>query len=381
MEHALTWVEISRKSLTHNIQTFRSLAGKDRVLCPAAKANAYGHGLVQCAPLMVEAGADWIAVNALFEAVALREHGVKVPVYIMGYIALNELSTAVENGFHFVVYNMETMHELARITKKLDRPAFTHLKVETGTHRQGIFPHELEGILEFYRNNTLLKLEGIAAHFANIEDTTDHSYAEFQLQNFQKIVDEIRARGFQPKYIHTANTAATILFPKTHFTMVRTGIGNYGLWPSNETRVSAVKDGKNILLKPVMTWKTKIAQVKKVPAGSYIGYGCTYKTGHDSMVAVLPVGYYDGYDRRGLSNTAHVLIHGKRAPVRGRIFMNMITVDVTDIPGAKIEDEAVLLGRQGDEEVSAEQIAQWIGTINYEVTTRINEQIPRRVVD
>lgn len=379
MEHRLTWVEISRSNLAHNIQTFRDLVGKDRVLCPAVKANAYGHGLTACAPLMVEAGADWLAVNALFEAVELKEVGIKVPVYIMGYIALEDLSTAVENGFHFVVYNSETLHELALITRKLQKQALTHLKIETGTHRQGVLEGELEEILDLYRNNSLVRMEGVAAHFANIEDTTDHSYAEQQLQNFQKIIEKIRAAGFSPEFIHTANTAATILFPKTHFTMVRTGIGNYGLWPSNETYVSAMKEGKNIALKPVMTWKTKVAQVKKIQAGQYIGYGCTYKTGHDSLIAVLPVGYYDGYDR-GFSNNAHVLIGGKRAPVRGRIFMNMTVVDVTDIPDVKVEDEAVLLGRQGDEEVSAEQMAQWIGTINYEVTTRINEKIQRKVV-
>lgn len=379
MEHSLTWIEISRGNLKHNIQTFRGLVGKERILCPAVKANAYGHGLLVCGPVIVEAGADWLAVNALFEAVALRESGVKVPIYIMGCIALHELSIAVENGFHFVVYNEETLHELAFITRKLQLMAFTHLKVETGIHRQGVFGHELDAILELYRSNPLIRLEGVSMHFANIEDTTDHSYAEFQLQNFQKIVDQIQGAGFRPPYIHTANTAATILFPKTHFTMVRTGVGNYGLWPSNETHVAAMKEGKNILLKPVMTWKTKVVQVKKIPAGSYIGYGCTYKTSHDSVIAILPVGYYDCYDRK-LSNTAHVLVHGKRAQVRGRVCMNMMMVDVTDIPDVKIEDEVVLLGRQHEEEVSAEQIGLWCGTINYEVTTRINEKIVRKLV-
>jgi alanine racemase len=379
MDQTLTWVEISRTNLTHNITVFRRLAGEERVLCAAVKGNAYGHGLVECAPLMVKAGADWLGVNALFEAVALYEEGIRAPIYIMGYIPLEDLPVALEKGFHFVVYNTETLHELALLTRKLQIPALTHLKLETGTHRQGVFDEGLDEVLDLYRNNPLLKMEGVATHFANIEDTTDHSYAEFQLRNFEKSLQLIRASGFSPKYIHAANTAATILFPKTHFTMVRTGVGCYGLWPSNETHVSAVQEGKNILLKPVLTWKTKIAQIKKVPAGSFIGYGCTYKTGHDSVVAVLPVGYYDGYDR-GLSNQAHVLIGGKRAPVRGRIFMNMIVVDVTDIPGAKVEDEVVLLGRQGSEEISAEQVAQWLGTINYEVTTRINEKIPRKVV-
>jgi len=383
MNHHLTWVEISRANLSHNIKSFRELIGSGRILCPAVKGNAYGHGLTVCAPVMVEAGADWLGVNALFEAVELMESGIKVPIYIMGYIALDELQTAVENGFHFVVYNEETLQALAQITNKLQKPAFTHLKIETGTHRQGVLAHQIENILELYRNHPLVQMEGLAAHFANIEDTTDHSYAQFQLQNFENAVEKIRAAGFSPKFIHTANTAATILFPKTHFTMVRTGIGNYGLWPSRETREAAEKDGKNISLKPVMTWKTKIAQVKKIPAGSSIGYGCTYKTDRDSVIAVLPVGYYDGYDRR-LSNNSFVLVGGKRAPIRGRIFMNMVVADVTDIPGVRPEDEVVLLGKQsglhGSSEISADDIAQWMGTINYEVTTRINEKLERRLV-
>lgn len=379
MEHTLTWVEISRSNLIHNIRIFRELVGENRILCPALKANAYGHGLSECAPIMVEAGADWLGVNALFEAMSLKENGIQAPIYIMGYIDLAELPLAVENGFHFVVYNAETLHELALITRKLQKPALTHLKVETGIHRQGVLDGELDEMLELYRNNSLVRMEGMAAHFANIEDTTDHSFAELQLKNFEKAIERVAKEGFDPKYIHTANTAATILFPKTHFTMVRTGVGNYGLWPSNETYVSALQEGKKISLKPVMTWKTKVAQIKKVAAGSYIGYGCTYKTGHDSVIAILPVGYYDGYDR-GLSNNAYVLVGGKRAPVRGRVCMNMMMVDVTDVRGVKIEDEAVLLGKQGEEEVTAEQLANWIGTINYEVTTRINEKIPRKVV-
>jgi len=380
MEHRLSWVEVSRSNLTHNIQTFRGLIGKDRILCPAVKGNAYGHGLTVCAPVMVAAGADWLGVNALFEAVSLREAGVKVPIYIMGYIALDELSFAVEQGFRFVAYNLETLQKLAEVTKKLGVPALTHLKVETGTHRQGVHDGDLEKIFEFYRSHPLIKLEGVAAHFANIEDTTDHSYAEFQLQNFKKLVEKIQGGGFSPKYIHTANTAAAILFPKTYFTMVRSGVGNYGLWPSRETFVSAVAEGKNVELRPVMTWKTTVAQVKKVPTGAFIGYGCTYQTKHDTVIAVLPVGYYDGYDRR-LSNRSEVLIRGKRAPICGRVFMNMIVVDVTDIPGVQVEDEVVLLGRQGGGEISAEQLAEWMGTINYEVTTRISESMERRLVD
>lgn len=381
MQHTLTWVEVSRANLKHNIQTFRDLVGPDRVLCMAVKANAYGHGLRECAPVMVEAGADWLGVNALFEAVELRTAGVRAPIYIMGYVSLGELAVVVENGFHLVVYNLETLRELAAVCARLKKPVLTHLKVETGIHRQGVLEDGLDEILKIYRANSFLQMKGVAAHFANIEDTTEHSFAEQQLGNFEKVVSRIRAEGFDPQYIHIANTAATILFPETFFTMVRVGIGSYGLWPSEETRAGAARNmGVNagVDLKPVLTWKTRVAQVKKVPAGAAIGYGCTYKVARDAVIAVLPVGYYDGYDR-GLSNKAEVLVHGVRAPVRGRVCMNMMMVDVTGVPDVRVEDEVVLLGDSGSERISVEEMAAWAGTINYEVTTRINERIARRV--
>lgn len=343
---------------------------------------------------MLEAGANWLGVNALDEALELKESGIQSPIYIMGYIALDELAIAVENGFHFVVYNKETLQKLVEICKKI-KPALTHLKLETGNYRQGVLKENLEEILQIYRANPMVQLEGLCTHFSNIEDTTDPSYANFQLQNFKKMVEVVENAGFKPKYKHCANTAATLLFEDTYFNMVRTGIGNYGMWPSTETMVSTqekgLKTGENsriggdpnlmrkIELKPVLTWKTKIAQIKDVPEGGFIGYGCTYKADRKMRLAILPIGYYDSY-RRELSNKAHVLVHGKRAQVRGRVCMNITMVDVTNIPEAVLEDEVVLLGAQGAEVVSAEQLAKWLGTINYEVTTAISERLERRVV-
>ncbi len=379
MTHALTWIEISEKNLIHNVKILKKTVGAKTVFCAVVKANAYGHGLRECAPVMVKAGADWLGVNALFEAMELKKIGIKTPIYIMGYVPENELSIATEEGFHMVVYNEETLQKLARICKKLRRPVFTHLKLETGIYRQGILDHQLDKFLEFYKKNPDVRLEGASMHFANLEDTNDHSYGMFQLKNFAKMLKKIHAAGFHPPYIHAANTAATILFPKTHFTMVRAGIGNYGLWPSNKTYLAAIREKKNIDLRPVMTWKTKIAQIKNVAKGTYIGYGCTHKTIRDTRLAVLPVGYYDGYDR-GLSNLGHVLIHGRRARILGRVCMNIIMVDVSDIPEARREDEAVLLGQQGSKTITADQMANWLGTINYEVATKINEKIERKVI-
>ena len=371
----LTWVEISRQALESNIKQFRNLIGNDVLMCPCVKANAYGHGLVETAKIFLESGADWLSVNALYEAEKLREAGIECPIYVMGYIGLDNLAKAAELELRMVVYNKETIEKLGEIGKAVK----VHIKVETGNNRQGVLLEDLLDFANLIKGFENIEIEGMATHFANIEDTTDHSYAEKQLAKFKEAAELLANAGFSVPIKHCANSAATILFKKTYFNMVRTGIANYGMWPSNETYVSYLKEiGDGFELKPAFTWKTKIAQIKTIKAGEYIGYGCTYKTGHESKIAILPIGYYDGYDR-GI-NGGHVLIHGKRAAIRGRVCMNIIMVDVTDIPEAKIEDEVILIGKEGDEEISAEQFGTWAATINYEVTTRVNERIGRHII-
>lgn len=375
----LIWVEIDREALSSNIGQFRKIVGDNVLLCPCVKSNAYGHGLVQCSRIFIEAGADWLSVNSLYEARALREAGISVPIYILGYVSLDCLAEAADLNCRIVVYDRETIAKLGELGLDIK----VHIKVETGNNRQGVLMEDLVDFAKYIKSFGNIEIEGLATHFANIEDTTDHSYAELQLQKFKEAAEELEKNGFNIPIKHCANSAATILFPETHFSMVRFGIAGYGMWPSNETYVSYLKernDGFN--LKPAFSWKAKIAQIKKIPAGQYIGYGCTYKTTHESKVAIIPVGYYDGYDR-GLKD-AFVLIHGKRAPLRGRICMNIIMADVTDISEAKLEDEVILIGKSGDssdaEFISAEQFAIWAGTINYEVITRVNERIPRIIV-
>jgi alanine racemase len=230
------------------------------------------------------------------------------------------------------------------------------------------------------RDARSLRLAGVTTHFANIEDSTNHEFAESQIAAFTRIADAIAAIHPVPFLRHNACSAAVLLFNRTHLDLARVGISLYGLWPSKETYVSCLERGKPSLdLKPVMTWKTRIAQVKQVAEGGYVGYGCAWRATRPTKIAVLPVGYYEGYDRE-LSGLAHVLVRGKRAPVRGRVCMNMCMVDVTDIPGTELEDEVVLLGRQGDERVTAEQIAVWRGTIAYEIISRIHPSLPRVVV-
>jgi alanine racemase len=272
---------------------------------------------------------------------------------------------------------METATKLSRLS--LGRRAHLHIKLETGTNRQGVELEQAIALARFIKRSRNLLLEGYSTHFANIEDTLDRSYPQQQMERYQTMVGKLERLGLGAPLTHTACTAAAIVFPQTRRSLVRLGIGLYGLWPSRETMLSAGSLYPWLKLQPVLSWKTRVAQVKEVPSGSYVSYGCTYRTTRRSRLAVLPVGYYDGYDRK-LSNTAHVLIRGRRAPIRGRVCMNLCVADVTDIPGVKIEDEVVLLGSQGKERLSAEQLASWIGTINYEVVTRINPLLPRVVV-
>lgn len=372
----LTWVEISKSALLRNIQTFRTLLTSKTILAPCIKANAYGHGFIETAKI-IQKSTDWFSINSLDEAARLREADIKNPLCIMGYVPRSNLKEAVQLGCRLVVYNRETIQALAKITEKRGHKAYLHLKTETGTNRQGISP---ETVLEFARyigRFPNLIIEGISTHFANIEDTKNHTYAEYQLKEFQKTIEQLQKAGIKIPLRHCANSAALLLFPYTHFTMVRPGIATYGLWPSVETKKEAEKKhGKKLTLHPALTWKTRIAQIKEIPKGSLVGYGCTYRTLRQTRLAILPIGYYDGYDR-SFSNQSSVLIRGLRAPVRGRICMNIMMVDVTKIPGAQLEDEAVLLGKQGKEMISAEELAAFAGTINYEITTRINERIPR----
>lgn len=376
----LTWVEISRTALHDNIARLRSLIGPSTLLCACVKANAYGHGLCEAGRIFIDAGADWLSVHSLQEAARLRRHGLACPLYIMGPVDAADYTEALQLDCRLVVYNASDLAAIAQAARACGKPARLHVKIETGTNRQGVGFDALEALCAAISDSPDLVLEGCATHFANIEDTTDHSFAEAQLRRLKSALELLAGRGIRAPIVHCANSAATLLLPESHFNMVRPGIAAYGMWPSNETYVSFVRERSNgFTLTPALTWKARIAQLKDLPSGEYIGYGCTFRTSHPTRLAVLPAGYYDGYDR-GIAG-GHVLIHGQRAPIRGRICMNLLMAEVTDISDVNTGDEAVLLGNDGEERISAEQMARWASTINYEVTTRINERIPRIITD
>lgn len=375
-------VQVSRSALVNNLRVFkRLLRDGESLLAAVVKSNAYGHGLLEVARLAVDSEADWLAVDSLDEARRLRQAGIGHPLLLMGYLPLDQAHQALELDLKPTLFNLETLDALDAAATTAGRTVAVHLKLETGTCRQGFTEEQLPEVARRLQQSKRLVAEGVSSHFANIEDTTDHTVAFGQLDTFHRLVENLGRAGLRPPIRHVACSAAALLFKRTHLELVRAGVSLYGFWPSRETMVS-MKDGstRGIGLQPALSWKTRLAQVKDVPAGTDVGYGCTFRTSRPSRLAVMPVGYYDGYDR-GLSNVGHVLVRGRRAPVRGRVCMNMTIVDVTDIPGAALEDEVVLIGRQDDELVTADMLAGFCGTIHYEIVSRIHPEIPRILVD
>ena len=376
----LSWVEVEAKAIRNNVVEFRRRLAPGAQLGAVVKSNAYGHGMIEVATIALDAGADWLCVNNVREGASLRSAGLAAPILVMGYVPLDELADVVAAGLQPVVYNVETLDRLNALASASGKIVPVHMKVETGTHRQGVLERDVPAFVARIAAAPALTLAGVSTHFANIEDTTNHDFAESQIAAYARIAGTVAAHYPEPFVRHTACSAAVLLFNRTHLELARVGISLYGLWPSKETYVSCLERGKPSLeLMPALAWKTRIAQVKDVPEGGYVGYGLTWRATRATRIAVLPVGYYEGYDRE-LSGLAHVLVRGRRAPVRGRVCMNMCMVDVTDIPGAALEDEVVLLGRQGDERVTAEQFAAWCGTITYEIVSRIHPSLPRVVV-
>lgn len=366
-----TWVEIKTDNLAHNIREFDKILSKDVAIMAVVKSNAYGHGLVLAAKTFVSALKKrqvWLGVDSVYEGAELRAGGIKAPILVLGYTPLKDLNLAFKNNLRLTVYNKETIAALGEFEKKIK----LHIKLDTGTTRQGVGESEILDFVKFIKSFPKLEVEGLSTHYANIEDTGDHAFAALQLKRFISVAQKLEKSGFKIPVKHTACSAAAILFPETHFNMARIGISLYGYWSSGEARVSAAKKGRKFVLKPALAWKTMVAQVRDVSAGTPVSYGLTEAVKRQSKVAVLPVGYFDGYDR-GLSSVGEVSIKGKLCKVLGRVCMNMIMVDVTDCAGISPEDEATLLGGA----ILAEDMAKKINTINYEVISRINPLIRR----
>lgn len=369
----IAYIELSEENLIHNYKQFRKYVHPDTKIVSVVKGNAYGHGQDEVTKVL-EPLTDYFAVDDINELRQLRTISRK-PTLVLGYIAVDDLEEAVLLDAIISVYDEERLLLLNDLGKKLKTKPKIEIKVDAALGRQGILIENLTHYFKKVKSCEFVEPIGLYAHFANIEDTRDPTHALKQIALFEQAKKIALEYGYTNLLTHISSTAGTLVYEKTwqHNSLVRIGLGLYGMWPSEHVRNQYQSQ---IGLKPVMRWITKVAQVKQVPAGFSIGYGLTYVTEKPMTIAVIPQGYSDGYDR-GLSGKGEVLIRGTRCPILGRIAMNMFVVDVTHLADIKPEEEVVLLGNHGKERISAEEIAAKIDTINYEITTRISSLLPR----
>ena len=365
-----TWVEIDLEAIAHNVGQIVSLVGPDVDVMAVLKADGYGHGALKVARTALNNGVTWLGVACLGEATVLRQAGVSAPILILGYTPPWQARDAVLHDVTCTIFSRRVAETLSRAAGDLGRVAQVHIKVDTGMGRLGLLPDEVLPFAQWVAELPHLQVDGIFSHFA-VADEEDFSYTHWQLARFEKVLAELRAEGLLPPHMHIANSAAILRLPESHYNMVRLGIAMYGLSPSPDC--SCPPD-----FRPALSFKCQVAQVKELPAGSYISYGRTYRTTRPSRIAVIPVGYADGF-RRAPYHWGEVLVRGRRAPIVGRVCMDQTMLDVTDIPDVRQGDEVVLIGSQGAERITVEEVAQRLGTINYEVISEILARVPRVV--
>jgi alanine racemase len=359
---------IDHESLRWNFRQIRSLVGSQVKILSMVKANGYGHGAPAVARTLASAGSDAFGVAIIEEAIELRRHGITAPILVLTGAYLDQLELFFDHDLMAVVHDADLLQRLEAAVVRRGGNLHVHLKIDTGMGRIGFPAAECDSWLPQIKKLKAIKLEGIFSHFSHAE-SVEGQYTRKQLEIFHQLVQRLAAEGIAPPLIHLANSAATITLPEAYFNMVRPGLMLYGVYPSPEMVA-------RISLKPVLSWKTRILQLKSVPSNTSISYGETFITKRDSLIATLPIGYADGYPRL-LSNRGQALVGGKRARVAGRVCMDLTMLDVTDIGKIQQGDEVVLLGTQENDAISADEMAAWADTISYEILTSIGARIPR----
>jgi alanine racemase len=377
MSTPLIRAEIDLGALAHNVRELRRITPNSTQLMVAVKADGYGHGAVPVAQTAIANGADSLAVARLEEALELRNAGIGAAILIFGYTPAHWAETLLAQRLVPTVFSLQNARDLsdAAVSKKATIPI--HIKIDTGMGRLGIPCDELrlhsdsDAIREILEIERLpgVAVKGVYTHFATA-DHADKTYAKLQLDRFLALAAALESNGMRPPLLHTANSAAIIDLPQTHLDLVRAGISVYGLYPSREVARDRID------LRPALELKSTIIHLKHVPAGAKISYGCTYETGAPTTIGTIAAGYGDGYNRR-LSNGAQVLVRGQRAPLVGRVCMDLSMVDLGHVGDAAVGDEVVLIGRQGDAFIPADEVADRLDTINYEVVTALTQRVSR----
>jgi alanine racemase len=368
-----TVATLDLKALRSNLKVAQRLSAPAEVLA-VVKANAYGHGAVPVASALEQAGVRFFGVALVEEGLALREAGVRSPILVLGGAYEGGYAKMVASRLIPVVFRPEHLSQMAAAARNAAERVQVHLKVDTGMGRIGVTPEDLPAFLGELERCPEIVLDGVLSHFANA-DLADAEVTRVQIRRFQACMQELLAHGFRPRYRHLSNSAGVMSLPEVRdgisLNLVRPGLMLYGVSPARGFEGAES-------LRPVLEWKTAITHVKPVPAGAPISYGGTWKTPRPSVIATLPVGYADGYFR-ALSNKGQVLIGGRRAPIVGRVCMDMTMIDVTDLPKAQVGDEVVLIGAQESERITADEMAGWVQTISYEVLCAVGSRVPRLV--
>lgn len=375
MESRPTSAVIDMEALRHNYRQLRARTRETAMTMAVVKANAYGHGDIQVSKVLEELGCDYFGVAMPEEGVRLRKAGIKAPIVILGGIypcpPPGPLKEVFSCGLTPVVFNIESARRINEFAASSGVVKKVHVKIDTGMGRLGLLPSGVPRFFNEFKSLANLRIEAVLSHFSESE-AEDRGFSEKQLAIFLKTVETIKALGIDPGIIEIANSAAAISYPEARLDLVRSGIMLYGSYPAPHLRY-------NVELKPVMSLKTGILDIKTLDEGSPVSYGRRFVTKRKSLIAVLPIGYGDGL-HRSLSNRAEVLVRGKRAPVTGDVCMDLTMCDVTDVPGAAIGDEVVIIGAQGAEAITAEEVAAKAGTSSYEIFCGISSRVPRAYV-
>jgi alanine racemase len=364
-----TWLEVDLEAIAHNVRRVVEMVGPEVAVLAVLKADGYGHGAVRVGRTALNNGARYLGVASINEGAALRQSGINAPILVLGYTPAWQARELILNDLSATVFDLDVARALEHAARELDRQVRVHVKVDTGMGRLGLLLHEVAPTVLQLQTLTGLVLEGLFTHFSVADSDAD--YTRWQLAHFRQVLETLAEAGIQVPLIHAANSAAILTLPESHFGMVRLGIAMYGLDPSAE--VPCPPD-----FRPALAFKTQVAQVKTLPPGSYVSYGNTYRTPGEQRIGVIPVGYADGF-RRAPRHWGEVLVRGQRVPIIGRVCMDQTMIDVTAIPDVRQGDEVVLIGQQGEERITAEDVAERLGTINYEVVSEILARVPRIV--
>lgn len=372
--HRPTFARINLDDLAFNFKSVKDFVGQNIEYMAVVKADGYGHGSIECAKKLENAGVDWFGVALPEEGLELREAGITKPILCLGSFWQGQEKLLLQNGLTPVIFQIEKAHSYNLAAFKLNQKADVHIKIDTGMGRIGVRFEEVKVFVEELKKFTNLNIEGIMTHFAVADDLSENDFTQSQIKRFNEAVSLFEQNGFNPKYIDLANSPGAIVQPDSLGNMVRLGGILYGLGED-----VLPKEVEKPVLKPILSLHTKIAYLKKVPANETFGYGRTFKTRRESLIATIPIGYQDGFHRR-LSNCGQVIINDTFAPIVGRISMDWTILDVTDVPNVKVDDEVILIGRQNDKKISAADIAEKLDTISYEITCGISRRVPRKYV-